>query len=74
MTPTHSRPRQQAEAAFAKAQSQFLARERASEELDAIAEARKEKTQRLRTARLAKELDDRTRAATAPASPPATRA
>ena len=74
MTPTHSRPRQQAEIAFAKAQSQFLARERASEELDAIAEARKEKTQRLRTARLAKELDDRARAATAPASPPAIKA
>ena len=74
MTPTHSRPRQQAEAAFAKAQSQFLARERASEELDAVAAARKENTLRLRTARLAKEVDDRARATTAPASPRATKA
>lgn len=69
MTPTHSRSRQQAEIAFAKAQSQFLARERAADELDAAAEARREKTLRLRTARLARELEDRARAASAPQKP-----
>ncbi|QQO46010.1 hypothetical protein [Paracoccus sp. MC1862] len=62
MTPTHSRLRQQAEIAFAKAQSQFLARERAVAELDDTAAARKEKTSRLRTARLAREVEDRARA------------
>ena len=74
MTPTHSRPRQQAEIAFAKAQSQFLARERAIDELDAAAEARREKTLRLRTARLAKELEDRARATTALAAERTTKA
>lgn len=69
MTPTHSRSRQQAEIAFAKAQSQFLARERAAEEFDAAAEARREKTLRLRTARLARELEDRAQAASAPPKP-----
>lgn len=69
MTPTHSRSRQQAEIAFAKAQSQFLARERAADELDAAAEARREKTLRLRTARLARELEDRAQAASVPPRP-----
>lgn len=69
MTQTHSRSRQQAEIAFAKAQSQFLSRERAVNELDAAAEARKEKTLRLRTARLARELKDRAGAAAAPQHP-----
>ena len=61
MTQTHSRSRQQAEIAFAKAQSPFFARDRAVEELDSIIQAREEKTLRLRKARLAKELGDRAR-------------
>ncbi|MBB1493351.1 MULTISPECIES: hypothetical protein [unclassified Paracoccus (in: a-proteobacteria)] len=69
MTPTHSRPRQQAEIAFAKTQSHFRARERAVDELDAVAEARREKTLRLRTARLAREFEDRARAASVPQKP-----
>lgn len=62
MTQTHSRARQEAEIAFARAQSQFLARESAVEELDAVARARQEKTVRLKKARLAKEREDRERA------------
>jgi len=58
MTANYSKPRQQAEAAFGKTQSQFLARERAFGELDSIVVARDEKTLRLREARLAKELQD----------------
>lgn len=69
MTPTHSQSRQQAEIAFAEAQSQFRARERAADELDAAAEARREKTLRLRAARLARELEDRATAAPAPQKP-----
>ena len=65
MTPTHSRPRQQAEVAFAKAQSQFLARERPADELDAAAQARAEKTLRLKAARLARDQTQRTTAALA---------
>ena len=64
MTETHSRARRQAELAFAQAQSQFLSRETAVEEIDAAAQARAEKTLRLRTARLAKEREDRTKATT----------
>lgn len=64
MTQTYSRPRQQAEIAFAQAQSKFLTRARALDELDAIADARKEKTLGLRKARLAKELEDRAGATT----------
>ncbi|HET7411201.1 MAG TPA: hypothetical protein VFJ18_00955 [Pararhizobium sp.] len=59
MTQTHSRSRQQAEIAFAKAQLQFFARDYAGEELDSLVQAREEKTLRLRKARLAKELEDR---------------
>jgi hypothetical protein len=59
MTETYSKPRQQAEIAFGKAQSQFLSRDRAHEELDAVVVARDEKTQRLREARLAKEEEAR---------------
>lgn len=60
-----SKPRQQAERAFTKVQSQLLARTRAVEELDTIAEAREDKTSRLKNARLAKEADDRARATAA---------
>jgi energy-coupling factor transporter ATP-binding protein EcfA2 len=59
MSQTHSKSRQKAEIAFANAQSQFFARNAVVEELDFLALAREEKTQRLREARLAKELKDR---------------
>jgi len=65
MTQTHSRSREQAESAFTKVQSQFLARNRAVEELDTIVQAREEKTSRLKEARLARELEDRARATAA---------
>jgi hypothetical protein len=71
MSEKHSKPRQQAEAAFGKEQSQFLARGRAYEELDAISAARDEKTLRLREARLARELRESLAAA---AKSPAKRA
>ena len=60
-----SKSRQQAESAFTKVQSQFLARNRAIEELDTMAKARENKTARLKNARLAKESDDRARATAA---------
>ncbi|KQW32001.1 hypothetical protein ASE36_07305 [Rhizobium sp. Root274] len=59
MTDNLTKSRQTAEAAFAKTQSQFLARGRAIDELDSITAARDEKTLRLREARLAKERQDR---------------
>lgn len=59
MSQTHSKSRQKAEVAFANAQSQFFARNCAVEELDSLVLAHEEKTQRLRAARLAKELKDR---------------
>ncbi len=65
MTQTQSRSRQQAEMAFADAQSEFFARGRAVDELDSIAQAREEKTLRLRTLRLAKETEAQTRATAA---------
>lgn len=74
MTQTHSRSRQQAESAFTKVQSQFLARSRAVEELDTIVRAREEKTSRLREARLAKETEDRETASAALISKRATKA
>lgn len=58
MSETHSKSRQQAELAFSKAQTQFTVRTRVVEEMDSIAQARDEKTLRLREARLAKELED----------------
>ncbi|KAA0700267.1 hypothetical protein DTW90_00785 [Neorhizobium sp. P12A] len=65
MTQTQSRSRQQAEVAFAEAQSEFFARGRAVDELDSIAQAREEKTLRLRTLRLAKEEEAQKRATVA---------
>ncbi len=70
MSETHSKSRQQAEIAFGETQSQFFARGHAVDELNSIAQARDEKTQRLREARLAKELQD----SLAPAKTPAKRA
>jgi hypothetical protein len=62
MPQTLSRTRQQAEAAFSKAQSQFLARNCAFERIDTVVQAREEKTLRLREARLAKGSEDREKA------------
>ncbi|MFD1696422.1 hypothetical protein [Roseibium aestuarii] len=59
MTENYSKLRQQAESAFGKAQSQLFERQRALDDLNSIVIARNEKTQRLREARLAKELQDR---------------
>lgn len=58
MNQNYSKSRQQAEIAFGKAQSQFLARENALEALDTQALARDAKTIRLREARLAKAQQD----------------
>ena len=74
MTPTPSRSRQTAEIAFAKIQSSFLVHKRAVEGCDPIAQAREEKTLRLRNARLAKEADDRGSTAGASVSLPAKKA
>jgi hypothetical protein len=59
MTQTQSKSRQQAEIAFGKTQTEFFARGQAMNALDSIAQARDEKTSRLREARKAKELTDR---------------
>ena len=53
-----NKSRERAEAAFAKTQSQFLARNRIIDEHDAIVQARDEKTIRLRELRKAKEASD----------------
>lgn len=58
MNEKHSKPRQQAEAAFAKAQSQFRTRDTAAAGTDPIRQARAEDALRLKTARLAKEAED----------------
>jgi hypothetical protein len=58
MTENYSKSRQQAEIAFGNTQKQFFAKNSAVEELDSITQAREEKTQRLREARLAKEQQD----------------
>ncbi|MFJ6328305.1 MULTISPECIES: hypothetical protein [unclassified Rhizobium] len=62
MTQTFSKSRQKAESAFDDLQSQFFARNNAVDELDFLTRSREEKTLRLREARLAKELQDRTAA------------
>jgi hypothetical protein len=66
MTEIYSKPRQQAEVAFGKNQSQFFERQRAIEDLNSIVVARNEKTLRLREARLAKERQDNMASATKP--------
>ncbi|MRX51693.1 hypothetical protein GI374_14885 [Paracoccus sp. S-4012] len=68
MTPPHSPSRQQAEIAFAELQSQFLERERPVEELDAVTQARAENTLRLKTVRMARDLNERATVAAAVAS------
>lgn len=69
MTEPHSKSRQQAEIAFAQAQSQFLARDRGASDPDPATTAREEKTSRLREARLAKERDDAAAATEAASTP-----
>lgn len=59
MTPQQSKLRQQAEIAFRKLRAPALAKDRPEEKGHAAVEAHNEKTARLRTARLAKELADR---------------
>ena len=57
MTQTHSKLRQQAEIAFGLTQSHFFAKDRASEEIDFVDQARVAKTLRLREARLSHEAE-----------------
>lgn len=68
MTETRSKSRQQADAAFSLTQSQFFAQGHAVEELNAITQAREEKTLRLREARIAKELQESQSPVAKPAS------
>lgn len=65
MTETYSKARQQAETAFGNLQTEFLAKSKAAEEVESVAQARDAKTFRLREARLAKEQDDRISATSA---------
>jgi hypothetical protein len=66
VTETYSKTRQLAELAFGKVQAPFFAKNSAVEELESEAQRRDAKTLRLREARLAKELADRTSATSAP--------
>jgi hypothetical protein len=65
VTQKHSRPREQAEIAFAEAQSQFLARDRIVAGAASTLQAR-EKTLRLKQARLARESKEHPVASTSP--------
>jgi hypothetical protein len=55
MNQTYSRSRQQAEIAFDRVQSQFLARSEPLEKVDPVAQAREAKTARLWNARMARD-------------------
>jgi hypothetical protein len=55
MSSNNSKSREQAEAAFGKTQTEFLARSRTISEIDAVTAARDEKTARLRELRKARE-------------------
>lgn len=59
MTENRSNARERAELVFSKLQGPLSARDRAFEEINAIRAAGAEKTQKLREARLAKELYDK---------------
>ncbi len=59
MTQSHSMSRQTAEIAFSSPQAPFFAKNHALDKLEAITQSRDAKTQRLREARQAKELADR---------------
>ena len=67
MTEKQSKLRQQAEIAFAKAQSgtqpEARVKSRAVEEIDLMVQARNEKTMALKQARIAKEAEDQARTA-----------
>lgn len=65
MTEKHSISRQKAEIAFSRIHTPFFAKGEAVEELEAATRARDDKTMRLREARLARELESRTSAASA---------
>ncbi|MFK0334255.1 hypothetical protein ACIQUB_24385 [Rhizobium sp. NPDC090275] len=65
MTETCSKSRQQAETAWGSLQTEFFAKNNATEELQSVAQARDAKTLRLREARLAKEQADRMSATSA---------
>ncbi|WP_025662429.1 hypothetical protein [Rhizobium sp. IBUN] len=71
MTDRYSNSRHQAEHAFSNVQTQFFAKNNATEELEAVAQARDAKTLRLREARLARELSDRRSATYNPIAKPA---
>jgi hypothetical protein len=66
LTENSTKARDQAESAFSRTQTQFMARNRTISEIDAVAAERDAKTQRLRELRLEKE-------AAAPAKAPALR-
>lgn len=65
MTQIYSKSRQRPEIAFGNVQAEFYAKNNAVEELESAVQARDAKTLRLREARLAKELLDRTSATSA---------
>jgi hypothetical protein len=65
MTQTPSKSRERAEIAFARTQTEFFSRGAAVAEMDSIVAAREAKTQRLREARLAKEVEDQAAAQSA---------
>jgi hypothetical protein len=66
LTENSTKARDQAESAFSRTQTQFMARNRTISEIDAVAAERDAKTQRLRELRLEKE-------AATPAKAPASR-
>ena len=59
MTENRSDARERAELVFSKLQTPSSARDRAFDEINAIRAAEAEKTQKLRAARLAKEMQDK---------------
>lgn len=65
MTQSYSKSRQAAEIEFGNLQTPFFGKNNAMDELEAMSQSREAKTQRLREARQAKELADRTAATTA---------
>lgn len=65
MTQSYSKSRQTAEIAFGNLQTPFFSKNNAVGELEAMTQSREAKTQRLREARQAKELADRTAATSA---------
>lgn len=58
MTEQYSNARKAAEKSFSATQVEFFSKNHAYDEMNSVAKARDEKTQRLRAARLAKEQED----------------